>query len=318
MVVNTRLPTHALWLMFGKSNTAEDNIGTTVISAVKTVTSNTLSLFSLKLCSVWLQLNSPRHHHTTALSNGWYWLVLLLRRHWPTLPHHLSPNCNWTSWKYQHSEILYWSCFSTSTWGWWIIWRPAWVCIILVFEPKSAKTTLKRDSQKLFCDATRDATGAKPGKPQIAAMSHPTQLTQLGHRMPSQKLSLAQLLRCDAMRQAIWCTILTFSTAKLYKGARVAYNFLQVVSNRANIMVTYPNQQNFVASLTSSVNGISRVRIARIHRRSRRIACESRFRGFVIFSRKRSICDIQRFFDHAANSATSSSWTPCLNLFEVS
>ena len=75
------------------------------------------------------------------------------------------------------------------------------------------------------------------------------------------------------MRQAIWCTILTFSTAKLYKGARVAYKFLQVVSNRANIMVTYPNQQNFVASLTSSVNGISRVRIARIHRRSRRIAC---------------------------------------------
>ena len=34
---------------------------------------------------------------------------------------------------------------------------------------------LKRDSQKLFCDATRDATGAKPGKPQIAAMSRPTQ-----------------------------------------------------------------------------------------------------------------------------------------------
>ena len=136
---------------------------------------------------------------------------------------------------------------------------------------------LKRDSQKLFCDATRDATrdatDTKPGKPQIAAMSHPTQLTQLGHRMPSQKLSLAQLLRCDAMRQAIWCTILTFSTAKLYKGARVAYKYLQVVSNRANIMVTYPNQQNFVASLTSSVNGISRVRIARIHRRSRSIAC---------------------------------------------
>ena len=41
---------------------------------------------------------------------------------------------------------------------------------------------LKRDSQKLFCDATRDATGAKPGKPQIAAMSRPTQLPQLGHR----------------------------------------------------------------------------------------------------------------------------------------
>ena len=136
------------------------------------------------------------------------------------------------------------------------------------------ESALKRDSQKLFCDATRDATGAKPGKPQIAAMSHPTQLPQLGHRRLPQKLScLAQLLRCDAMRQAIWRTILTFSTAKLYKGARVAYKFLQVVSNRANIMVTYPNQQNFVASLTSYVNGISRVRIARIHHRSRRIAC---------------------------------------------
>ena len=57
------------------------------------------------------------------------------------------------------------------------------------------RTSLKRDSQKLFWDATRDATGAKPGKPQIAAMSHPT---QLGHRRPSQKLNLAQLLRCDA------------------------------------------------------------------------------------------------------------------------
>ena len=59
------------------------------------------------------------------------------------------------------------------------------------------ESRLKRDSQKLFCDATRDATDAKPGKPQIAAMSHPTQLPQLGHRRPSQKLSLAQLLRCD-------------------------------------------------------------------------------------------------------------------------
>ena len=38
-------------------------------------------------------------------------------------------------------------------------------------------------------------------------------------------------------------------------------------------MVTYPNQQGVVASLTSSVNGISRVRIARVRRRSRRIAC---------------------------------------------
>ena len=61
------------------------------------------------------------------------------------------------------------------------------------------------------------------------------------------------------MRQAIWRTILTFSTAKLYKGARVAYKFVQVVPKRANIMVTYSNQQDFakfVASLTSSVNGI--------------------------------------------------------------
>ena len=41
---------------------------------------------------------------------------------------------------------------------------------------------VKRDSQKLFCDATRDATDAKPGKPQTAAISHPTQLPQLGHR----------------------------------------------------------------------------------------------------------------------------------------
>ena len=47
------------------------------------------------------------------------------------------------------------------------------------------------------------------------------------------------------MRQAIWRTILTFSTAKLYKGARVAYKFVQVVPNRANIMVTYSNQQDF-------------------------------------------------------------------------
>ena len=109
-------------------------------------------------------------------------------------------------------------------------------CVVLRdLNPHCHWATVKRDSQKLFCDATRDATGAKPGKPQIAAMSHPTQLPQLGHRRPSQKLSLAQLLRCDAMRQAIWCTILTFSTAKLYKGARVAYKFLQVVSNRANL-----------------------------------------------------------------------------------
>ena len=47
------------------------------------------------------------------------------------------------------------------------------------------------------------------------------------------------------MRQAIWRMILTFSTAKLYKGARVAYKFVQVVPNRANIMVTYSNQQDF-------------------------------------------------------------------------
>ena len=149
-------------------------------------------------------------------------------------------------------------------------------CVALAWSrvtPHPLRYALSGIHRSFFCDATRDATDAKPGKPQIAAMSHPTQLPPLGHRRPSQKLSLAQLLRCDAMRQAIWCTILTFSTAKLYKGARVAYKFLQVVSNRANIMVTYPNQQNFVASLTSSVNGISRVRIARIHRRSRRIAC---------------------------------------------
>ena len=50
--------------------------------------------------------------------------------------------------------------------------------------------------------------------------------------------SWAWLNFCDAMRQAIWRTILTFSTAKLYKGSRVAYKFVQVVSNRANIMVT--------------------------------------------------------------------------------
>ena len=108
---------------------------------------------------------------------------------------------------------------------------------------------------------------------------------------PSQKLSLAQLLRCDAMRQAIWRTILTFSTAKLYKGSRVAYKFVQVVPNRANIMVTYPNQQDFVASLTSSVNGISRVRIARVRRIACRVAslvasqksfCESRSRGSIL------------------------------------
>ena len=35
-------------------------------------------------------------------------------------------------------------------------------------------------------DATRDATGAKPGKPQIAAMSHPTQL-----------LHCCDAMRCD-------------------------------------------------------------------------------------------------------------------------
>ena len=100
------------------------------------------------------------------------------------------------------------------------------------------ESRFKRDSQKLFCDATCDATAAKPGNPQIATIADPMQLPQQGHRRPSQKLSLAQLLRCDAMRQAIWRTILTFSTAKLYKGSRVAYKFVQVVSNRANIMVT--------------------------------------------------------------------------------
>ena len=145
----------------------------------------------------------------------------------------------------------------------------------IFYERKSAKIDklvplLKAGFTEAFlwCDTRCDRreTGKTPNRSHVAA--HATAATG-----PSQKLSLAQLLRCDAMRQAIWCTILTFSTAKLYKGARVAYKFLQVVSNRANIMVTYPNQQNFVASLTSSVNGISRVRIARIHRRSRRIAC---------------------------------------------
>ena len=49
---------------------------------------------------------------------------------------------------------------------------------------------IKRDSQKLFCDATRDATAAKPGNPQIATIADPTQLPQQGRRRPSQKLSL--------------------------------------------------------------------------------------------------------------------------------
>ena len=51
----------------------------------------------------------------------------------------------------------------------------------------------KRDSQKHFCDATHDATVAKPGNPQIATISQATQLPQLGHRR-----SLAQLNFCDA------------------------------------------------------------------------------------------------------------------------
>ena len=41
---------------------------------------------------------------------------------------------------------------------------------------------LKRDSQKHFCDATRDATAAKPGNPQIAAISCHMQLPHLSHR----------------------------------------------------------------------------------------------------------------------------------------
>ena len=56
---------------------------------------------------------------------------------------------------------------------------------------------IKRDSQKLFCDATRDATGAKPGKPQIAAMSRPTQLPQLGHRRSWAWLNFCDAMRCD-------------------------------------------------------------------------------------------------------------------------
>ena len=36
-------------------------------------------------------------------------------------------------------------------------------------------------------------------------------------------------------------------------------------------------------------------------------SAKTTLRGFVIFSRKRSICDVQRFFDRAANSATISS-----------
>ena len=63
---------------------------------------------------------------------------------------------------------------------------------------------------------------------------------------------------------------MTFSTAKLYKDSRVARKLVQVVPNRANTIVTYPpalnfapNQQVIVASGTSSVNGISRVRIAK-------------------------------------------------------
>ena len=124
---------------------------------------------------------------------------------------------------------------------------------------------VKRDSQKLFLRCDRRETGKAPIRSHVAP--HATAATG-----PSQTIAEVELGSTFAMRQAVWRTILTFSTAKLYKGSRVAYKFVQVVSNRTNIMVTYPNQQDFVASLTSSVNGISRVRIARIHRRSRRIA----------------------------------------------
>ena len=57
-----------------------------------------------------------------------------------------------------------------------------WADVEIKFLGLTVPNPLKRDSQKLFCDATRDATGAKPGKTPIAAMSHPTQLPQLGHR----------------------------------------------------------------------------------------------------------------------------------------
>ena len=158
----------------------------------------------------------------------------------------------------------------------------------------------------LRCDTRCDRreTGKTPNRSHVAP--HATDaIAQLGHRMPSQKLSLAQLLRCDAMRQAIWCTILTFSTAKLYKGARVALKFLQVVSNRANIMVTYPNQQNFVASLTSSVNGISRVRIAQFASHASiadRVA--SRVASQKSFCESRLKRDSQKLFCDATRDAT--------------
>ena len=125
-----------------------------------------------------------------------------------------------------------------------------------------------RDSQKLFCDVT----AAKPGNPLTAAISHP-------HNCRNWATAEVELGSTFAMRQAIWRTILTFSTAKLYEGSRVAYKSVQVVPNLANTIVTYPpalnfepNPQDVIASPTSSVNGISRVRIARIRRRSRRIA----------------------------------------------
>ena len=99
-------------------------------------------------------------------------------------------------------------------------------------------TCLKRDSQKLFlrCDTRCDSreTGKSPNRNHRGP--HATDATG-----PSQAIAevlLVELGSTFAMRQAIWRTILTFSTAKLYKGSRVAYKFVQVVSNRANIMVT--------------------------------------------------------------------------------
>ena len=112
------------------------------------------------------------------------------------------------------------------------------------------------------------------------AMRHPrnreipkSQPSRIPRNCRNRAIAEVQLGSTFAMRQAIWRMMLAFSTAKLYKGSRVACKFVQVVPNRANTMVTYPNQQDFVASLTSSVNGISRVLIASVHRRSRRIAC---------------------------------------------
>ena len=85
----------------------------------------------------------------------------------------------------------------------------------------------------LRCDTRCDSreTGKSPNRNHRGP--HATDATG-----PSQAIAEVELGSTFAMRQAIWRTILTFSTAKLYKGSRVAYKFVQVVSNRANIMVT--------------------------------------------------------------------------------